>query len=176
MNSPLLKLIDEAYPEAVRLRRAIHANPELSGEEFETAGLVYKQLLSLGLTPKYYAGKTGVAARIVNGPGKTVVLRADMDALPIEEKNAVPFRSLKKGVMHACGHDMHTACLLAAAGVLLKAKESWKGTVVVLFQPSEEQGAGRRSAHDPRKGLSFARGRGVRPARQHGPCNGPGRP
>jgi amidohydrolase len=142
MNSPLLKLIDEAYPEAVRLRRAIHANPELSGEEFETAGLVYKQLLSLGLTPKYYAGKTGVAARIVNGPGKTVVLRADMDALPIEEKNAVPFRSLKKGVMHACGHDMHTACLLAAAGVLLKAKESWKGTVVVLFQPSEEQAPG----------------------------------
>jgi amidohydrolase len=142
MNSPLLNLIDESYPEAVRLRRIIHANPELSGEEFETAALVYEYLSRLGLTPRYYAGKTGVAARIVNGPGKTVVLRADMDALPIEEKNAVSFKSRKKGVMHACGHDMHTACLLAAAGVLLKAKESWKGAIVVLFQPSEEKAPG----------------------------------
>jgi amidohydrolase len=142
MEKSLLRLIDEAYPEAVRLRRMIHANPELSGEEFETAKLVYDHLLSLGLTPKYYAGKTGVAARIVNGPGKTVVLRADMDALPIEEKNAIAFKSRKKGVMHACGHDMHTACLLTAAGVLLKAKESWKGTIIALFQPSEELAPG----------------------------------
>jgi amidohydrolase len=142
MNSPLLKLIDEAYPEAVRLRRAIHANPELSGEEFKTAELVHAYLSGLGLSPKYYIGKTGVAARIVNGRGKTVVLRADMDALPIEEQNAIAFRSQKKGVMHACGHDMHTACLLAAARVLLGAKESWKGTAVVLFQPSEEKAPG----------------------------------
>ncbi len=142
MNSPLFKLIDEAYPEAVRLRRMIHANPELSGGEFETARLVYTYLSGLGLTPRYYAGKTGVAARLVNGQGKTVVLRADMDALPIEEKNAVSFSSRKKGVMHACGHDMHTACLLAAARVLLRVKGKWKGTIVVLFQPSEEQAPG----------------------------------
>jgi amidohydrolase len=142
MTFPLLKLIDEAYPEAVGLRRAIHANPELSGGEYETARLVYNHLERLGLSPRYYAGRTGVAARLVNGQGKTVVLRADMDALPIEEKNAVSFRSRKKGIMHACGHDMHTACLLAAARVLLRAKAQWKGTIVVLFQPSEEQAPG----------------------------------
>lgn len=133
MNSPLFKLIDEAYPEAVKLRRMIHANPELSGGEFETARLVYTYLSGLGLAPRYYAGKTGVAARLVNGQGKTVVLRADMDALPIEEKNAVSFRSRKKGVMHACGHDMHTACLLAAARVLLGVKGKWRGRSSFFF-------------------------------------------
>lgn len=142
MKSPLWKLIDGAYPEAVRLRRMIHENPELSGEEFETARLVYNHLADLDLSPRYYAGRTGVAARLVNGHGRTVVLRADMDALPINEKNTVSFRSRKKEAMHACGHDMHTACLLAAAGVLLKADNLWKGTIVVLFQPSEEQAPG----------------------------------
>jgi amidohydrolase/hippurate hydrolase len=142
LNNYLSGIIDKVYPEAVAVRRAIHTHPELSGEEFKTAQLVYDCLESLNLKPRFYINKTGVAARIVNGKGKTVVLRADMDALPIEEKTGAPFASGQKGVMHACGHDMHTACLLAAVKVLLLEKNRWKGTIVALFQPSEEEAPG----------------------------------
>ena len=142
MKHPLLRLIDRVYPEAVAVRRALHAHPELSGAEFKTARFIYEYLGGLGLTPRYYVGKTGVAARIVNGNGKTVALRADTDALPLQEKNTASFVSVTNGVMHACGHDMHTACLLSALSVLVRMKNSWKGTVVALFQPSEEKAPG----------------------------------
>jgi amidohydrolase len=138
MDKQLRRAVDNAFPEAVRLRRIIHANPELSGNEFKTAKLVFDHLKGLGLRPRYHIQKTGVSARIGNGKGKTVVLRADMDALPIQEQNYVSFKSKVPGVMHACGHDMHTACLLAIAKVLLDTKESWKGEIVLLFQPHEE--------------------------------------
>lgn len=142
MKHPLLRIIDEVYPEAVTVRRALHAHPELSGAEFKTARFIYTYLGRLGLKPRYYVDKTGVAARIVNGRGKTVALRADTDALPLQEKNNASFVSVTSGVMHACGHDMHTACLLAALAVLVRMKNAWKGTVVALFQPSEEKAPG----------------------------------
>jgi amidohydrolase len=142
VHSRLKKIINDVFPEALRLRRIIHANPELSGNEFKTAKLVFDYLAGLGLKPRYHINKTGVAARIINGPGKTVVLRADMDALPIEERNTISFKSKNPGVMHACGHDMHTACLLAVSKVLLGMREAWAGEVVVLFQPNEEKAPG----------------------------------
>ena len=138
MDKQLKRLVDQSFPEAVRLRRAIHAHPELSGNEFKTAKMVFDYLSGLGLKPRYHIHKTGVAARIIHGKGKTVVLRADMDALPIQEQNNVPFKSTFPGVMHACGHDIHTACLLAAARVLCQMKDSWKGEIILLFQPHEE--------------------------------------
>jgi len=142
LKNQLLRLIDELYPEAVAVRRAIHAHPELSGSEFKTARLAHDYLRRLGLKPRYHVNRTGVAARINGGPGKTVVLRADMDALPIDEKNSVPFASQYPGVMHACGHDMHTACLLCAMKILVKMKDVWKGSIIALFQPSEEVAPG----------------------------------
>ena len=142
INNRLLKLIDKVYPEAVSLRRTIHAHPELSGSEHNTARLVHDYLKGIGLQPRFHVHKTGVAAQIRNGAGKTVVLRADMDALPIQEKNKVPFASKHAGIMHACGHDMHTACLLAAMKVLVTMKNCWRGRIVGLFQPSEEAAPG----------------------------------
>ena len=142
MKHSLISVIDSVYPEAIKLRRELHRNPELSGEEFETAKFIHRYLTGLGLKPHYHVHKTGVTARIVNGIGKTVVLRADTDALPIDEHNNLPFKSVRPGSMHACGHDIHTACLLAAAKVLCSVKDLWKGTIVVLFQPSEEVAPG----------------------------------
>jgi len=95
-------------------------------------------LSSFGLKPLFAVHKTGVIARLHNGTGSTVVLRADLDALPVQELNHVSFRSKNTGVMHACGHDVHTACLLGAAQALVKMRAWWHGTVVFVFQPSEE--------------------------------------
>jgi amidohydrolase len=142
MDNRLKRLVEDVYSEAVRLRRAIHAHPELSGNEFKTAKMVFKYLSALGLKPRYHCKKTGVAARIKNGSGKIVVLRADMDALPIDEQAKVPFKSQYPGIMHACGHDIHTACLLATAKVLCQMQNSWKGEIALLFQPHEEVAPG----------------------------------
>ncbi len=142
MDNQFKRLVDAAFPEAIRLRRAIHAHPELSGDERRTAKLVFDYLSGLGLKPRYHVDKTGVAARMSNGAGKTVVLRADMDALPIREETGLPFASRNEGVMHACGHDIHTACLLVAAKTLIRMKDSWKGEIVLLFQPFEEVAPG----------------------------------
>ena len=141
-NLTLKQLTAQISPAAVELRRAIHRNPELSGKEFETARLVYNTLRGWGLAAQYHLGKTAVSAKIVSGKGPTVVLRADTDALPVREENDLPFASAKPGIMHACGHDMHTAILLGAANVLHKIKDQWRGTVVCLFQPSEEKEPG----------------------------------
>lgn len=130
--------IEDSFRQAVLLRRAIHRNPELSGQEFETAALIHKYLSGIGLKPVYHLKKTAVMAAIRNGRGRHIVLRADTDALPILEKTGLPYSSLRDGVMHACGHDMHTAILLGAASVLNKTRELWKGTITLLFQPSEE--------------------------------------
>ena len=131
-------LIRQALPETILIRRTIHKNPELSGSEFQTASLVYSRLKDLGLKPHYHLQKTAVSATIRNGRGKTVVLRADTDALPIVEQSGLPFASCKNGVMHACGHDIHTAALFGATSVLINLKDRWRGTVLLLFQPSEE--------------------------------------
>jgi amidohydrolase len=142
MKNDILRIIDGIYPEAVALRREIHAHPELSGHEHGTAKRVFQYLKNAGLSPVYCVGKTGVAVKIKNGTGRNLVLRADMDALPLTEKNKVPYISVNNGVMHACGHDIHTACLAAAARVLVALKKEWRGTITAIFQPSEEVAPG----------------------------------
>lgn len=142
MNSSNIKNINEyiekLYPQMVEIRRHIHQNPELSGQEHATAKLVFSKLKKLGLDPQFHLEKTAVIAPISSGSGGSVILRADMDALPIDEKTGLPYCSGTKGVMHACGHDMHTAVLLGAAQLLNQTKDLWQGTVHCLFQPSEE--------------------------------------
>lgn len=135
----------DLYKKLVSIRRQIHANPEIGYQEFETANLVCRELDALNIPYKKNIAKTGVVALLKKGDGPTVVLRADMDALPIKEDNALPFKSFKRmkndsGVdvplMHACGHDLHTTMLLGAA-TLLK-NSDFKGAVKFIFQPSEE--------------------------------------
>jgi amidohydrolase len=127
--------------ELVATRRDLHAHPELGFEEVRTSGLVAARLRALGLEPRTHVGRTGVLARIAGGrPGKTVLLRADMDALPIHEENDVPYRSQAPGRMHACGHDCHTSILLGVAKRLVAEARETKGDVVLCFQPAEELG------------------------------------
>nr|WP_174505508.1 amidohydrolase [Acinetobacter sp. Marseille-Q1620] len=134
----------------IQIRHQIHENPELGNMEFKTSALVQKELKSYGIEVKTGFAKTGVIG-ILKGqqPGPVMALRADMDALPIEEKTGLAFASKKKAiyqgkqvpVMHACGHDTHTAMLLGAAKILAANKDKVKGTVVFVFQPAEEGGA-----------------------------------
>ena len=122
------------------VRCQIHSNPELSFVEFETSLLIQKKLSQLGIEFENNWVKTGIVATI-NGcsdNGKTIALRADMDALPIQEENQSIYTSKKAGIMHACGHDFHTASLLGTAKVLLELKNYWSGTVKLIFQPGEE--------------------------------------
>jgi amidohydrolase len=126
-------------PAVVAVRRDLHAHPELSNREERTGRLVAERLRDLGLEVRYPVAKTGVVGILRGGrPGGVVALRADMDALPLDETNDLPFRSQVRGVMHACGHDAHTAMLLGSAEVLAGLKARLPGTVVFLFQPAEE--------------------------------------
>jgi amidohydrolase len=125
-------------PQLVTVRRALHAYPELSNREERTGRLIAERLRAQGLEVRYPVAKTGVVGVLRGGPGPVVALRADIDALPIEEKTDLSFRSQVKGVMHACGHDAHTAILLGTVEVLASLKDRLPGTVVFLFQPAEE--------------------------------------
>jgi amidohydrolase len=130
-------------PDIIEIRHHLHAHPELSYKEFETSAFVQQQLEKYGI-PFSVMAETGVVG-IIKGddPGSRVVaLRADLDALPISEENDVPYRSKNPGVMHACGHDVHTSCLLGAAKILSETKGEWKGTVKLIFQPGEERNPG----------------------------------
>jgi amidohydrolase len=131
------------HADAVRVRRHLHAHPELSYQEKETARFVAAELTSLGLQPTCIAD-TGLVVLIegTNPNSKSIALRADMDALPIEEANPVPYKSKNKGVMHACGHDVHTASLLTTARILTEVRDQFEGTVKLLFQPGEEKNPG----------------------------------
>ncbi len=130
-------------PEISKLRQLIHAHPELKYEEYETARLVADYLKNLGYEVQTGIAKTGVSAVIDSGkPGKTVALRADMDALPILEQTGLAYASKNTGKMHACGHDGHTATLLAVANTLMQCCEQFKGKIKLIFQPAEEGGAG----------------------------------
>lgn len=122
-------------------RRHLHANPELSFKEEKTAKFVAEKLKSYGITPTEGVAGTGLVALIEgkNPSKKIVALRGDMDALPIKETNDVPYKSTNEGVMHACGHDVHTACLLGAAKILSGVKEDFEGTIKLIFQPGEEK-------------------------------------
>ncbi len=132
---------DEILPGVVADRRHFHENPELAFEEFETAAYVADRLKQLGVEDiKTGVGKTGVTGLIRGGKGdgKVIMLRADMDALPIHEEVEAEYASKVDGKMHACGHDAHTAMLLGVARVLMQKRDSFKGTVKLLFQPAEE--------------------------------------
>ncbi|AKL97233.1 amidohydrolase [Clostridium aceticum] len=135
----LKKEIQNLEEELIDLRRDFHMHPELGYEEFRTSKIVYDYLEGLGLEVKKVA-KTGVVGLLKGDkPGKTVMLRADIDALPQNEKTDLAFQSTTPGVMHACGHDAHTAMLLIAAKVLTKYKDSIEGNVKFVFQPNEEE-------------------------------------
>lgn len=128
-------------PDIIANRRHLHANPELSFEEDNTSAFVFTKLKEYGLDPQKGIGGTGVVALIKgkNQKSKVIALRADMDALPIVEQNDIPYKSLNEGIMHACGHDVHTSSLLGAARILHDIKDSLEGTVKLIFQPGEEK-------------------------------------
>jgi amidohydrolase len=130
-----------AAEELVAVRRDLHQHPEVGFEEVRTSGVVAARLRALGLEPRTGVGRTGVTAVIRGGrPGKTVLLRADMDALPIEEENDTPYRSQAPGRMHACGHDCHVSILLAVAKALVAGARDMQGQALLVFQPAEELG------------------------------------
>ena len=150
LNSPfrglggkISKLAKQYAPDIISIRHHLHAHPELSYQEFETSAFVQRQLSDLGIPFKVMA-TTGVVGLIEGkNPGKRqIALRADMDALPIKEENDIPYRSQREGLMHACGHDVHTSILLGAARILHTLKDEWEGTVKLIFQPGEEKNPG----------------------------------
>jgi amidohydrolase len=139
-----IKALAKQYSdEFIQVRHHIHANPELSYQEYNTSAFIQEKLQSWGI-PFVTMATTGVVGLIEGkNPGKKIIaLRADMDALPILEKNDVPYKSTNPGVMHACGHDVHTTCLLGAAKILSEIKNEWEGTVKLIFQPGEEKNPG----------------------------------
>ena len=136
-------LAKDFAPALIDIRRHLHANPELSYQEFATSKYVQEQLRTLGI-PFEIKATTGILATIKgkNPDAKVIALRADMDALPILEENNVSYKSVNEGVMHACGHDVHTTVLLGAARILESLKEEWEGTIQLIFQPGEERNPG----------------------------------
>ena len=143
MLNEIKKLAGNYANEFIEIRNHLHANPELSYKEFQTSKFIQDKLTSFGI-PFQILATTGIVGLIKGkNPGKKVIaLRADMDALPITEENEVPYKSLNKGVMHACGHDVHTTCLLGAAKILNELKGDWEGTIKLIFQPGEEKNPG----------------------------------
>ena len=136
-----IKSLAQAYKqEVIDLRRHLHSHPELSFKEFQTAAFVAEKLKEIGITEIEAKATTGWSALIKgkNPDKKVVALRADMDALPISEANEVPYKSQNPGVMHACGHDAHTASLLGAAKILNEVRDHFEGTIKLIFQPGEE--------------------------------------
>lgn len=139
-----VKTLAKQYaPEFIRIRHHLHAHPELSYHEFETSAFVQQKLKEYNI-PFEIKATTGVVGLLKGkNPGKRIIaLRADMDALPIKEENDVPYKSKNEGVMHACGHDVHTTCLLGASKILNELKNEWEGTIKLIFQPGEEKNPG----------------------------------
>ncbi len=136
-------LANQYKDEFIAVRHHLHANPELSYKEFETSAFVQSKLKEFGI-PFSVMAETGVVGLIhgKNPSSKIIALRADMDALPILEENTIDYKSKHDGVMHACGHDVHTTCLLGAAKILNEIKAEWNGTVKLIFQPGEERNPG----------------------------------
>lgn len=143
MLSKIKQLSAQYSQEFIDVRHHLHANPELSYKEFNTSLFIQNKLKSFGVESITMA-TTGVVAVIEgrNPQSRVIALRADMDALPIQEENDVPYKSLVDGVMHACGHDVHTTCLLGAAKILNELKNEWEGTVKLIFQLGEEKNPG----------------------------------
>lgn len=139
-----IKQLATAYQaEFVSIRHHLHAHPELSYKEFETSKYIQSKLTELGI-PFEVKATTGVVGLIKgkNPEKRVIALRADIDALPIKEENDVEYKSTNEGIMHACGHDVHTSCLLGAAKILNELKGEWEGTIKLIFQPGEEKNPG----------------------------------
>ncbi|MEQ2525621.1 M20 family metallopeptidase [Bacillaceae bacterium CLA-AA-H227] len=143
MIDQLFTKLESYYEEMVSIRRYLHQHPELSFQEVNTANYIKTFYENLGIEVKGNVGGNGVVAKIYGAkPGKTIALRADFDALPIQEENDVPYKSLNPGVMHACGHDGHTATLLVLAKALHEIKDELEGTYVMIHQHAEEYAPG----------------------------------
>lgn len=147
IRDKIFHLADKFFPKIVSIRRKIHQYPELAFEEYKTSKLVAQTLKSLNLKVELGIAKTGVVGIIEgkakgNGKAKVVALRADMDALPIQEQTNLPYASKVPGKMHACGHDSHTAMVLGSAMILNELKDQFSGVVKLIFQPSEEKNPG----------------------------------
>jgi amidohydrolase len=143
MQEKIKELAKKYAPEFIEVRHHLHAHPELSYQEFETSNFVQSKLKEIGI-PFEVKATTGVVGLIKGKKPDTkiIALRADMDALPIKEENEISYKSTNEGVMHACGHDVHTTCLLGAAKILNELKNEWEGTVKLIFQPGEERNPG----------------------------------
>ncbi|MBS3651521.1 amidohydrolase [Pseudaminobacter sp. 19-2017] len=154
---PVLSKLDGLLPDLEALYKDVHSHPELSMQENRTAGLAADRLRAAGYEVTTGVGKTGVVGLLRNGDGPTIMLRADMDALPIEEATGLPYASKVKSkdrdgktvpVGHMCGHDMHVAWLVGATNLLAQAREAWHGTLMAVFQPGEETAQGARAMID----------------------------
>jgi len=139
IEQKIQSLSKKFFPYLVKLRRELHQYPEIAYTEYKTSGIVVRELKKLGLEVKKGIAKTGVVGILnKNVKGKTVALRADMDALPVTEMTGLPFKSKNPGRMHACGHDVHMSCVIGAAKILSSLKDELPGKVKFIFQPSEE--------------------------------------
>jgi amidohydrolase len=148
------KEVEDVYPEAHALYLDLHQNPELSGHETQTAAKLAGHLRGLGYEVTEHVGGTGIVAILKNGPGPTVMLRTELDALPVEEKTGLPYASKVHAkddsghdvpVAHACGHDLHMASLLGTAAIMAHSKDTWHGTLLLIGQPAEETIAGAKA-------------------------------
>ena len=149
--------LDTLLPGLESVYKDLHAHPELSMQETRTAGIAAERLRAAGYEVTTGVGKTGVVGLLRNGEGPTVMLRADMDALPVQEATGLPYASKVTAtdsdgktvpVMHACGHDMHVTWLVGAATLFAKARDAWKGTLMAVFQPAEETADGAQAMID----------------------------
>src|SRR5262249_34572702 len=145
--------ISEEFDHLQGLYKQLHSHPELSLQEVQTAARLARELKDLGFEVTEKVGGTGIVGVLRNGKGPTVLVRTDMDALPVAEKTGLPYASQVTtrdkhgntvGVMHACGHDMHMTCWTGTARMLARMKDRWQGTLVFIGQPAEEVGAGAR--------------------------------
>ncbi|MFP4091642.1 MAG: M20 family metallopeptidase [Cyclobacteriaceae bacterium] len=141
LKKRIKELAQQKAGDIISIRRHLHAHPELSFEEHETARYVAERLRSWGITPTEGVADTGLTALVEgkNPQKRVIALRADMDALPIEEANDVPYKSTRPGVMHACGHDVHTSSLMGVASILQELRHEFEGTIKLIFQPGEER-------------------------------------
>jgi len=156
-SDPVLSNLDAALPDLEALYKDVHAHPELSMQETRTAALAADRLRAAGFEVATGVGNTGVVGLLRNGDGPTVMLRADMDALPVEEATGAAYASKLQAtdpdgkavpVMHACGHDMHVTWLAGATALMAQAREAWRGTLMAVFQPAEETAAGAQAMID----------------------------
>jgi len=143
LKEKIKSLAKDYAPGFIEIRHYLHTNPELSYQEFETSEFIQQKLNEFGISFEIKA-KTGVVGLIKgrNQDKKIIALRADMDALPIKEENNIDYKSKREGIMHACGHDVHTTCLLGAAKILNELKDQWEGSIKLIFQPGEEKNPG----------------------------------